>query len=292
MEAGLMRRGFLFTLSILLLLGFLLAFSFDYSSKPRSIARELTASLKAEKAAFVADDLAADVNRLLGIGLDINSLSATRIVTLHDRLPSGFNRSQLTGWEQFMETGFDSLLSSTIDLNTGAMTDANAELLFSNGIQYLFASTDANSLQLFVPGGDTNIIALDLNVFVNDDLNYSVPWTTGSGDVNVTLRYSDHNAVNAFVSSGLLSSTTPNQYILRYSQLSTDALIITVGQIAGSEAGLRIEHSIDDPSTLARIAIAFTLASESKPLTVSANLDLNYAQADFNLGRKLVLARG
>ena len=286
------RRGFLFTLSVLLLLGFLVTFSIYYSAKPRQLAKELTSSLKIERAGFVADDLETDLNRLIGIGLDLNSGSPNTVLTLNDRLPSDFNRARLSLWEAFAEGAYARSQSSAVDVNAQGLLDANAELLFNNGLQYLFARTDENSLQLFVPGGDTNFLSLDINLFVNDDLNSSVPWTLGSGDTNVTLRYYDTIASNAFVSSGLLSSASANQYILRYSALSTDSLTITFGRIEGSDAALKIDHSIDNLSTLTRAQIMAVFATPSKPLVVFANLDLNYTQADMNLSRKAVLARG
>ena len=292
MEAKLMAKGFLFTLSVFLLLGFLLSFSVYYSPKPRDLSKELTTSLKIEKAAYVADDLEIDLNRLLGVNLDLNNQSTTAIATIDDRLPSDFNRLALSAWETFVTGPYAQTISSTIDLNTAGMTDANAELFFSNGIQYLFTSTDANSVQLFVPGGDTNFTNLDINLFVNDDLNNSAPWVPGTGDTNVTLRYGDNNAANAVFSSGLLSSTAATQYLLRYSSLSTDSLTITFGRLAGSDAGIRIEDSIDNPATVVKLRIKFTVASPGKPLTVSANVDFNYVQADMNLGRRLVIARG
>jgi len=287
-----MRKGFLFTLSILLLLGFLVAFSTYYAAKPPALARELTASMKTGRAAFVADDLETDLNALLGIGLDINSGNPNTIVTIDDKLPSDFNRARLTRWEQFIESQYGPFISTAFDLNTQAMADANAELLFNNDTQYVFSPTDINSFQLFVPGGDTNILSLDLNVFVNDDLNNSVPWTLGSGDINVTLRYSDTLTGNSFVSSGQLSSTASNQYILRYSPNSADALTITVGRVAGSDAGLRIQHGLFNYAAMTRVRIKATLATPTKPLTVSANMDLNYSQSDMNLSRKPILARG
>ncbi len=287
-----MRRGFLFTFCVFLLLAFLVSFSVYYAAKPKSLARELSASLKAERAAFVVDDLETDVNRLLGVGLDINSGDPNTVVMISDRLPSDFNRAQLAEWKTFVETQLAPLLSSSIDLNTAGLADANAELLFNDGIQYVFAPSDANSLQLFVPGGDTNILAVDVNVYVSDDLNNSVPWVPGAGDINVTLRYSDNTPGNSFVSTGQLSSAALSQYVFRYSGDNADALTVSVGRLAGSDAAVRITHALTNFASTTRVTVKFTVANPVKPLTVSANMDLNYSQADMNLGRQPILARG
>jgi len=282
-------RGFVLTFSALLIVSLLVLFAMFYLDKSQEQEQSILSGMAALKAGSLADDIEADFNRLLGTGVDINRGASLSAITLTDKLGADANKLALTGLKDFAEGSFASFQNATVQLDVSGLVDGRTELEFSNGLQYDYSYADDNIVQLYVPGGNTGIVTIDLNVTVDSYSINATPWTWQdvTGDINVNLHYVDRNSSNRVTHYGKLDSSVDNNYAFAFSAAAGDTFSINIGNIDGNLKAVRLSESIDESGVQAVVWLKVTVLSPSGGLDAYWNADLNYSQADVNVHRKV-----
>ncbi len=286
-------KGFVLTFSAMLIVSLLVLFAIFYLDKSREQEQSILSGTAALKAGFLADDIEADLNKLLGAGIGINRGESFAEITITEKLGSGKNKLALNDLDLFLEGGYASANNAAIQLDVSELVDGKTELKFSNGLQYDYSYGGDNMAQLYVPGGNTGIITIDLNVIVDSNTVSTTPWAWQdiTGDINVNLHYVDRNSSNAVTHYGKLDSSVNNDYTFSFSEEAGDTFIINIGDIDGNLKAVRLSESIDDSEAQADVWLKVLISAPAEELSAYWNADLNFSQADVNVNRKLGLWR-
>ncbi len=290
-----MNKGFVISMSTFLIASILVIFAVFYSGYAEKSEQNILNSFTIEKAGFVVDDVETDINKIIGTGIDINQGTTSAVIIFKDRLPGDMNKSQLLDLKEFIDTNYAGQQNSQITINVSELADWRTEAIFSNGLQYDYEYSDLgdNAVQFYMPAGDTSASRIDINVTINDSSVEVIPWTWQdiTGDIEVTLNFTDENVSNAVSYSGKINSAIQNTYQWNYSTNPGDGFYIIVGDIDSNLSAVRIVESIDDSVSIAETSIKTEL-SAIEELSWYYNGDLNYSQSGVNINKKILEKRG
>ena len=281
-------KGFVISISALLLLSALLVFSQFYLNLNLERESEVVSVFSVEKAGFVRSDLSVDLNKLLETSVDVNRGVSFTEIFLRDSLPSDLNKLNVLGLQSFLSSVYAKQQNISIEVDFNKLVDGKTELVFSNALQYDYSYANDTNVFFYVPASDSNVTVFDINVTVNDSVVSSIPWSLNpSGDINVSLRYEDGNGV--ITSSGKLDSSTLNTFTFNYSGNPNDSFSVEIGAIEGSQKALRISESFDNAATRASILVRAVAPSSSDNLYWFYDADLNFSVADVNSSGKILI---
>lgn len=286
-------KGFIISISTLLLASFLVSAAIFLQTIIQNEEFQITSVFAIEKAGFVADDIATDLNRMLGTSVNVQRNDSLTFIVFSDALPADLNKYSLQDYNAFVGERYAKQQNAFIQLNLEHLLDGRTELVFSNGLQYDYNYESDNSILFYKPNSDSNVVRFDINVAVNDSSVAAVPWNwSPNGDINVNLRFIDQNAENMVSLNGLLDSALENTYRWDYNALSSnDRFYIKVGQISGNAKALKIGESFDDSSTKALVRIQAIIPSPAPDLFWFYDADLNYVQSHARVFKKIELGR-
>ena len=281
-------KGFVISISALLLLSALLVFSQFYLNLNLERESEVVSVFSVEKAGFVRSDLSVDLNKLLETSVDVNRGVSFTEIFLRDKLPSDLNKLNVLGLRSFLSSVYAKQQNISIEVDFNKLVDGKTELVFSNALQYDYSYANDTNVFFYVPASDSNVTVFDINVTVNDSVVSSIPWSLNpSGDINVSLRYEDGNGV--ITSSGKLDSSTLNTFTFNYSGNPNDSFSVEIGAIEGSQKALRISESFDNAATRSSISVRAVVPSSSDNLYWFYDADLNFSVADVNSSGKILI---
>lgn len=289
-------KGYVLTISTLLIVSILLMFSVFYLSKTERSERALGELVVIEKAGFVVDDIAFDLNKLLGTAVKVERIDSNTRITFNDKLASDLDKeSELLALQEFLYDVYAVQQNSVIGIDFNYLVDGKTEMVFSNGLQYdyNYGGSDANVL-FYASGGDTNATRMDINISVNDSSVLLEPWSWDpGGDITVNLFYEDQNSLNTVNSSGTLDSSSLHTYTIHFSETMNDVLEIMVGRIGGHNGTFSLVESIDNTSSKASVVFSVTAPSNDlNSFYYYYNADLNYFQLDVNANGLIPIGKG
>ncbi len=284
-----MKKGFVLTFSVILFVSLLVLFAMFYLDKSQEQEQGILSNAALFKAGFLADDIEADFNKILGTSVDINRGNSLTTITFNEKLGADTNKLLLKSLKEFVEGALASSENASIQLDVSELVDGRTELMFSNGLQYNYSYKDINAVQFYLPAGNTNIAAIDLNVSINAASISVTPWEwqDETGDINVNLHYVDRNSSNAITHYGKLDSTVNNEYTFTFPGGAGSSFTINIGNIDGNLKAVRLTNSIDDGNVQAGVWLKVLAPSPESPLRAFYNADLNFSQADVNINRKV-----
>jgi len=287
-----MKKGFVLTFSVILFVSLLVLFAMFYLEKNQEQETSILSSSAVFKAGFLADDIEADFNRILGTSVDINRGNSLTSITFNEKLGADTNNLLLEDLEEFVEGALASSENASIQLDVSKLVDGRTELAFSNGLRYDYSYKDSNNVQLYLPAGNANIVAIDLNISINAASIGATPWEwqDETGDINVNLHYVDRNSSNSVTHYGKLNSALNNQYTFTFPGTPESSFTINVGNIDGNLKAVRLTNAIDNGSAQAELWLKVLVPSPQSPLRAFYDADLNFSQADVNLNRKILVA--
>ncbi|MBU1120408.1 MAG: hypothetical protein ABIE23_04135 [archaeon] len=289
-------KGYVLTISTLLIVSIILLFSVFYLSKAEKSEKALSELVPIEKAGFVVDDIAFDLNKLLETAVKIERIDSNTRITFNDKLASDLDKeNELMDYQNFLYGVYAVQQNAVISIDFNNLVDGKTEMLFSNGLQYdyNYGGSDANVL-FYASGGDTNATRMDINVSVNDSSVLLEPWSWDpGGDITVNLFYEDQNALNTVNSSGTLNSSSLHTYAIHFSETVNDVLEVLVGGIEGHNGGFALVEGIDNTSSKANLVFSVTAPSNDvNSLYYYYNADLNYEQLDVNANGLIQIGKG
>lgn len=275
-------RGFIFSLSALLIVSLMVLFAFSLLTFFNQTSAQSVEAHLMQRNAFIQNDLSKDVSLILGTKIHSYASSNSVVLNLRDRLPGDVNKSKLLDWKQFVDQNYASRNNVSMNADVSSAADGQTELFLGNDLEYRYAYSNKSQTQLFSPTNQT-IQRMDLNILVNQSAISSTAWAWNpSGDLNVTLRYSDGNASNSINTSGFLDSTIVNQYSFQYSVNPSDVMVIKIGPMGAFNKTLRIDANFLTSTTRADTDLNIWLPLSASISPSRHNLNIDLLQGDWN----------
>ncbi len=273
-----MKKGFVLTIITILLLSLLLVFSAFYSRANQRIESNALALQPVERAGFVFDDVADDLNYICGANISLERNASEMRIYFEDVLPSSASAAKFQNYKTFIEGRYADASNANITLNASNLIDGDVDFLFSNGLIYNQSYSDS-AISFYNSTGSTNATSLEINLTMNRHRGSAGAWSWSPIGVDVVLRYTDLNGTKT--ESGKLDDTAGNTYTLNYD--GGGVVQIQFGALGGGRTGaLSIKRSGSvDVNIHAQIKTAPLPVNES--VRASYNAIMNYTQG--NVGR-------
>ncbi|MEM4389351.1 MAG: hypothetical protein QXG98_01675 [Candidatus Micrarchaeia archaeon] len=233
-------RGFIISISILLLFSVILSFVFFLSYENAAAEARLARTRSAPSPGYVFDDVATDLSALLGHNITALRHNTTLRVVLQGSFAEPPSAADFTAYASFLSSNYSNLTNSNLSLDVSRLADGAAEVFFTHGLLFRYAYTGASkSAILSALSGDTNASSYEVNVSVDANRQAYEPWSSSpAGDLNVTLRIVDRNGI--LTSTVTLNRNASNVYTIAY---QGGSLAIRAGKIGTTNGALEVNPS-------------------------------------------------
>ncbi len=272
-------RGFVITLAVTGIIALLVALSSALYNSHLSMERALAEPQPLMYAAFLFDDVAGDINEIAGPGLSVNQSNASVSITVRDTVPNTDFSSELGDYETFLEGTIANQTNSVIDANLSNLTSGRCAMTI-NGI-YEYENDPLASTMTFTSQGGTGASQYTINITVEEERTNYTSFPFGSGDINVTVMYTDENGtVNE---NGVLSSSSTNSMMVEYA--GGGSLDVKLGTVSGNDGSLEVGSD----SIIADVV--WTAELPALPIGIRTGYEydgtLQYTQGKISLSRRI-----
>ena len=230
-----MRKGFVITVSTLLMLMVIIMFSQSSQRITKESNRAVIDTEMIDSASYMFDDVAEDLKGMLGPQVSISRNISESNITIIEQLPRSIDDNALLSSYGSFISNYSEKINSNISLNFSSITNGSL-LIFRNGLEY-----DRNSslLQFYYPNGDTNASAYEIGIFSNGyRTTENISSLQQSGATKLVIHYLDLNG--SIEASGSFDPNVLGTYRINYEN-PLGSLVIKVGNLSGSVGGIRIE---------------------------------------------------
>jgi hypothetical protein len=232
-----MRKGFVITVSALMLLMVIILLSQSNQRRLREAEKSVIDAQAIDSAAYLFDDVASDLSNMLGPEIGISRNNSESNITFRELLPRSALGSLLSNYSSFIEN-YSQRINSEISLNFSEVLGGTL-LVFSNGLSYNRNSTSA---QLRSSRGDTNASAYELSISSNAYReSENISSLSQSGKVKLVIHYSDLNG--SIERKGAFDPGSQNIYSVTYKGNPQSALVIRAGNLSNSAGSIGVEQS-------------------------------------------------
>lgn len=200
-----MKKGFVFSVSLILLLTIILTGIYNYSDFRNKDDLIMLDDFAANKLSYVLDDLATDVLTVLNQMISINRDENYTTIIISDKMNSDQNRSMLSSLKTFYDATYSQKTNVKFDLNFANLLDGKTELLFSNNFEYDFDYSNAN-VKFFKT--DANVSYYKIDVYVNATSTSRNTLSSSLSGVYLIVNFHDLNASNNYTYSGYVDGTS------------------------------------------------------------------------------------
>ncbi|MEM4662695.1 MAG: hypothetical protein QXM75_01610 [Candidatus Diapherotrites archaeon] len=236
-----MRKGFVITISIAIILSVLLLSASYYLKKNREEQKIIFDSVSALVVADIADDIAQDAKNVLGFSINTEKKLDSTFVKIEDSVPMHASNESIEAWKKFIESNYAPKKNAVISI---CNLTPETELYFPNGLKYKRSKTEYYVL-LYMPNSETNVFSYDINLSIEhgsyDDENSS-KWSCDSGSTKVTLRIIDYSGEKVERVCNISNSNT-YEYLIKFQNIGGD-VNVTVGRIGNSTGALKIQNNL------------------------------------------------
>lgn len=182
-------RGFVFTISVILITMLILSLSSFESERGREISRESTLQQGIGNSGYAFDDVSDDLKELTGASIGAERNETYFWVTAEDGFP--FPSSNLSSYENYMEEVYAKNTHSNISIDASGMNDSI--VWFTNGINYTREEGELNSSILLSPK-EMNATDVIVSIVCNEpSVGIAQMESDEGGELHVLINYSDSN---------------------------------------------------------------------------------------------------
>jgi len=265
-----MDRGFLVTLSTMLLLMASLLLVQSSQKAGRNSERAVLDAQAIDSAAYEFDDMAWDLNAMLGPQINISRNSSESNITFTEQLPQSDYSSLLSNYSSFI-ANYSNWINTNITLNFSGILNGTL-LVFSNGLQY---DRNATAVRVYASNAGTNASAYELSISSNDYRNIESINNINSmqsGAVKLMVHYSDLNG--SIEAIGTFDPNSVASYSVSYTGDPASAIMIRVGNFSGSSGSIAVEQT-----GFLQVGLNLTArGSWNGSLAYAYNANMNYSQ--------------
>lgn len=281
-----LKKGFVVTISVTILLSVLLIASVYYLRSNQAEQKLILESTSALKVSDIASDIAEDTKSVFGFRISAESSANTTEVKIQDSIPIKTSQSIINSWKGFIEGPYSEKKNAKITL---CNLTPSTELQFSNGIRYN-RSISANYAMLYAPTSDTNVNSYDLNLSFSagyyDDEN-SIQWSCSSGPTKIVLKLKDASGLT-FESICNASNSSYKEYIIKFKDLSGD-INVSFGSIAGGTGAMRVQNNLSERNLDLNLNASI---NTTNPIRIFWPCDLNIAMGNSKWSSEITLFSG
>jgi hypothetical protein len=268
-------KGFLFTISVIFFASTLIFYAQNYLFQTNASETYIISSAKPAAVLQLGDDLAFDIGRVLGIGIDSNSASG-RIVLSGTLAALPNMNDAINDYESFLGGVFFQRVGLNQSIDFSSLSDNSAELFFGNSIEFDY---NYGSTITLLPRDNSIISSLDLNLHSDGNLiTYEFYPGYSSPQIQLNLNYIDDG--NSFNIVTLLGANSSSVLKLVYSDGNT---LISLGRvtIGGSEKNSVVKISAT-PLRRMNYILAAGYDANIVPVKWNAMLRSGYDKVDVN----------
>jgi hypothetical protein len=273
-------RGFVITILSISFMVLIVMLAFSLRNAYLATERSLLEPLPLLYSAFLLDDLAFELNSLLGPGISLNQTNASTVVSIRDTLHTYNHSADILGYESFVEGEVAERTASSISANFSNMTGGTMRM-FING-DYEYVNDEGGTRARFFRDGGSGAKSYDINITVYSlRENVTHMQFNESGTLNVTIRYTDLNGTQ--VESGRVFPGQDNHFAVSYP--NGTSIAITTGLYGGNPGSLVISAS----GTWAEASFTAVLPplNATRKLGYEYDATIDYAQGPVSVSRRI-----
>jgi hypothetical protein len=193
------KKGFFFTLSVILFATTLFAFTQAYSEKINSRSSLISELPKRDIALFINRTISEDLQQILDFELDTN-FNPYAEISFRSYFPYSYSVStELSTYSNIVDSNLFDYFYGTSQLSLSDLSDGTAEIFFPDG------NIEINYTNNEYSFSHTNISEIQINLISQNDLN-SATWSASSGSTNIRINYADDTNYFSITDSISLSS--------------------------------------------------------------------------------------
>jgi|GEM_PF-1837661 hypothetical protein len=274
-------RGFVITLSTLVLIVLLVSLTSSLQNSYLSMERALTEPRAMLYAAFLFDAVGNDVNEIAGPVLDIIELNTSMQIYIADEVENNNYSIWLAEYENLIENTMANQTHATVAMNLENIS--NGTLSMEINSRYNYWNSIPEKKMKFWAQGNTSASVYELNLSAMKERDHiSYPSDVPGGDMEITIISTDSNGTVSQTIS--LSSETSSTCEWAF----TDGSYVEIqfGKNDGSNSGALWIIAEDVNATFSFIATVPKI-NESEKLGYQYDAMMNYSQGKISKNAKI-----
>lgn len=264
-------RGFVITILSVSLIMVLVALAMSLRNIHAGTERSLMEPLPLIYASFLLDDVAYELNSLVGPGLALNETNDSIRLAISDSLHTANHSAEILAYRRFLESEVADSTVSNITVDFTNLTGGTISLSIDG--DYSYANDHNASEALFTRSDGTGATSYDINFTV-----YSVRQNVthmefnSSGTLNVTIHYTDLNCTAT--EQGAVFPGSHNSLLVVYP--NGTSMEVSVGAVGGNSGSLKLKAT--GPGADVSFSVVLPPLNETRKLGYDYNATIAYVQ--------------
>ncbi len=272
------KKGFLYTISAIILVSTLVFYSQNYLEKNSFREREIVFSSVLNSAEMINDNLAFNLQTLLRLDISKNyDNNFANFIVLGDLNASSNPSTDLLAYKTFVDNNLFNLSGGSKVFTLSNLSDGQAEIFFGNSLEFDYSYDNGFVLLKKSNSGNTSTLnSVDLTLNLVQDIN-SHSWSSTNGSTVVDVNYIDSN--NAFTERVTIDPTLLNTLTITFDD--ADSITFEVGLISSINNSVKLSND-----TLTNINYSLTASyypdSNNLPALFNSNFSYIDSKIDYN----------
>ncbi|VVC02932.1 Uncharacterised protein [Candidatus Bilamarchaeum dharawalense] len=273
-------RGFVITILSVSLIMILVMLAMSFRNAQLSTERALMEPLPMIYAAFLLDDIAYELNSIIGPDLYLDERNDSMIITIKDKLESYNYSPELLAYEPLLTGEIADRTASEISANFSNLTDGEITLFIND--DYSYTNNHITNESIFTRDGSTGVAAYEINFTITAvRTNVTHMAFDDNGSVNVTIIYTDLNSTET--EQGKILPDRVNTFKVDY--VGGGSMTVIIGLKSGNSGSL----SMKSTGIGAEIAWTATLPrlNATKRLGYEYDATIDYTQGPVRISKRI-----
>jgi len=233
-------RGFVITILSIGIIVMLIMLAMSLHNIQVSTERALIEPLPLIYAAYLLDDVAYELNSILGPQTVLNQKNDSMEIMIMDRIHTYNHSTELLAYEEFLINEVARSTTSNITANFTNLTGGVITLFINE--DYIYSNDHIDRELLFTRAGGTGASSYGVNFTITAiRSNITHMAFDENGTINVTIRCTDLNGTN--VEQGKIFPNQANTFKVEY--LDGSSVIVTMGLVNGNNGSLKLKSGIN-----------------------------------------------
>lgn len=229
-------RGFVITILSVGLIMMLVMLTMSLRNAQLGVERALMEPLPLTYASFMIDDVAYELNSLVGPSMTFEEANDSMRLVVVDSLHGHNHSSEIASYQKFLEGEVADSTASNITANFTNLTGGTMAVFIND--DYVYTNDHTSNESLFTKAGGTGAASYEINLtIVGTRANITHMAFNESGTLNVTIRYSDLNGTG--MEEGRVFPAQANGFRLDYEGGSS--VTVAIGPQSGNSGSLRMK---------------------------------------------------
>ncbi|MFH0884327.1 MAG: hypothetical protein V1861_01295 [Candidatus Micrarchaeota archaeon] len=226
-------KGFVLTIVSLLFLSLIFTMATTLHNHYLSMERSLAVPQPLSYASYSIGSAAVSLNSILGPDLSLNADNATLDMAIIDTVPMRNVSGELSDYSALLQGGLANQTHASIAANLSNVSDGSYSLLINR--RYTYSNAMDGEMVFSAVSGGTNASEYEVTISVlQERMNITHFNFSASGDINLTLTYTDRNGT--IIEQGTVSSSSVDRFQVIYA--GGGSLEVGVGRASAHDGSL------------------------------------------------------